>query len=169
MALITQNAANVGARGDINLGSVAAGSGGSTSKFVAFANLLLFGLTTATITLGTSTYTQTVNGTATGTGTASGQQLWVIVVTNTNTATNTTTVALSTTSIGPFLAGGNGTAAQVGGGNQWAINTTTGTQGQGGVFVNAGAQVYVISGTDATAVTAVTIDYQNSPAGAVVA
>jgi hypothetical protein len=37
------------------------------------------------------------------------------------------------------------------------------------VFVNAGAQVYVISGTDATAVTAVTIDYQNSPAGAVVA
>lgn len=166
MALIVQNPANVGARGDINFGSVAAGSGGQTSKFVTFAQLLLFGLTTYTQTLGTSTYTQTVNGTATGTGTASGQQLSVIIVTNTST---TTTVALSTTTIGPFLAGGQGTAAQVGGGNQWAINTTTGTQGQGGVLVQPNALVYVVSGTDATAVTAVTVDYQNFPFGAVVA
>lgn len=166
MALITQNAANVGARGDINLGSVAAGAAGQTSKFVAFTALLLFGLTTYTQTLGTSTYTQTVNGTATGTGTASGQQLSVIIVTNTST---TTTVALATTTIGPFLAGGQGTAAQVGGGNQWAINTTTGTQGQGGLLVAPGAFVYVVSGTDATAVTAVCIDYQNAPFGAVVA
>jgi hypothetical protein len=166
MALIVQNPAVNGARGDINFGSVAAGSGGQTSKFVAFTSMLIFGLTTQTVTLGTSTYTQTVNGTATGTGTASGQQLSVIIVTNTST---TTTVAMSTTTIGPFLAGGQGTAAQVGGGNQWAINTTAGTAGQGGLLVNSGAMIYVVSGTDATAVTAMTVDYQNYPFGAVVA
>jgi hypothetical protein len=153
------------ARQDI-LGPVAAGSGGVSNKFLAFANIVLFGLMTYTTALGTSTYTQTVNGTATGTGTASGQQIWVCVVTNTNTASNTTTVALATTSIGPFLAGGNGTAAQVGGLNQWALNTNTGTQGQGGVLVPAGSLVFAISGTDTTAVTNITVDYQIQPAAA---
>jgi hypothetical protein len=157
MALIIKNPGDY-SRSDINLGSVAAGSGGITSKFVAFANVLLFGLTTYTVTLGSSTYTQTVNGTATGTGTASGQQLSVIVVTN--TSTTTATVAMSTATIGPFLAGGLGTAAQVGGSNQWAINTNTGTTGYGGYYVPEGSLVYVVSGTDATAVTAATIDYQ---------
>ena len=65
--------------------------------------------------------------------------------------------------------GGNGTVAQVGGANQWAINTTTGTAGQGGYLVPALSQVYVISGTDATAVTAVTIDYQQAFGAPVVA
>ena len=166
MALIVQNPAVSGGRSDINLGAVAAGSGGVSAKFITYAACLLFGLTAVQTTLGTSTYTQTVNGTATGTGTASSQQLWVVTVVNTST---TTTVALATTSIGPFLAGGNGTVAQVGGANQWAINTTTGTAGQGGYLVPALSQVYVISGTDATAVTAVTIDYQQAFGAPVVA
>lgn len=147
------------ARQDI-LGVVAAGSGGTSVKFLAYAAVVLFSLTAATVTLGTSTYTQTVNGTATGTGTASGQQLWVAIVTNTST---TSTVALATTSIGPFLAGGQGSAAQVGGVNQWALNTNTGTSGYGGVLVPQGAQVFVITGTDATAVTNCTVDYQVAP------
>lgn len=166
MALIIKNPGDY-SRGDINLGSVVAGAAGVTSKFVAFANVLLFGLTTYMTTIGTTgtggagTYTGP-NGTAT----TAAQQLYVIVVTNTST---TSTVGLATTSIGPFLAGGQGTVAQVGGGNQWAINTTTGTQGQGGVLVPEGALVYVLSGTDATAVTAVTLDYQIAPFAPVVA
>jgi hypothetical protein len=138
-------------RQDANLGVVAAGSGGVTSKFVAFAALALFSMTTYQTVLGTSTYT------ANGTATASGQQLSVIIIANTST---NNTVALATTTIGPFLAGGQGTAGQVGGSNQFALNTTPGTAGYGGVPVPQGAQVYVVSGTDATAVNAVVLDYQ---------
>lgn len=152
MALIIKNPGDY-SRSDINLGAVAAGSGGVSSKFVAFANVLLFGLTAYLGTLGSSTYTGP-NGTAT----LSGQQLNVIVVTN--TSTTTTSISLSTQTIGPFLAGGTGTVAVVGGVNQWAINTTTGTPGQGGLLVPQGGLVYVVSGTDTAAVSVVTIDYQ---------
>jgi len=155
MALIVKNPGDF-SRSDINLGVVAAGSGGQTSKFVAFANCLLFGLTLYQQTLGTSTYN----------GTASGQQISVIVIQNTST---TTAVQLSTTTIGPFLAGGQGTVAQVGGSNQYAVNTTTGVAGQGGLFVQEGSLVYCVSGTDATAVTAVSLDYQIQPFAPVVA
>src|SRR5271170_6115357 len=110
MALIVKNPGDY-SRSDLNLGAVAAGSGGQSSKFVAFTNLLLFGLTTYTTVLGTSTYTQTVGGTATGTGNISGQQLSVIVIQN--TSTTTASVSLSTATIGPFLCGGQGTVAQV--------------------------------------------------------
>lgn len=139
------------------LGATAAGSAGVTSKFVAHAALLLFSLNTYQTVLGTSTYTQTVGGTATGTATLSGQQLSLIVIQNTST---TSTVALSTATVGPFLAGGQGTAAQVGGSNQFALNTTTGTAGYGGYPIPQGSQFYVVSGTDATAVNLVTVDYQ---------
>lgn len=159
MALIIKNPGDF-SRSDINLGSVAAGAAGQSSKFVAFASVLLFGLTAYLQTAGTST--TTVNGTAT----TLGQQLSVVVVTNTST---TTTVGLTTTTIGPFNAGGAGTVAQVGASNQWALNTTTGTAGQGGVLVPEGSLVYVVSGTDATAVSAVTIDYQIAPFAPVVA
>lgn len=165
MALIVKNPGDF-SRSDLNLGAVAAGSGGQSSKFVAFANVLLFGLTLYTVTLGTSTYTQTVGGTATGTGTISGQQISVIVVTNTS---STTTQANSTATIGPFLNGGQGTVAQVGGSNQYAINTTAGVAGQGGYFVPEGSLVYCVSGTDTTAVTVCAIDYQIQPFAPVVA
>lgn len=145
-----------------------AGSGGVSAKFVAFANLLLFGLNTQVITLSTSTYTNTVTGV--GTATVSAQQLSLIRITN--TASFGATIGLSTTTIGPFLAGGNfasgGTGtAQVGGYNQFALNTTS--PGLGGVPINQGDQIFVVSGTDATAVSLVSIDYQVQPLAAVVA
>jgi hypothetical protein len=140
-------------RGAFAYGAIAAGSGGVTSKFVTHAALLLMSLTSYQQTLGTSTYT------ANGTATVSGQQLNVIVIQNTNTTG--TAVSLSTTTIGPFVAGGQGlSTAAVGGSNQFTLNTNTGTTGQGGVLVPQGAQVYVVSGTDLSAVNLCTIDYQ---------
>lgn len=145
-----------------------AGSGGVSAKFVAFANLLLFGLNTQLITAGTSTYTNTVTGV--GTATINGQQLSLIRITN--TATFGATIGLSTTTIGPFLAGGNfasgGTGtAQVGGYNQFALATAA--PGLGGIPINQGDQIFVVSGTDATAVNLVSIDYQIQPLAGVVA
>ena len=144
-----------------SLGSTAAGSGGVTTKFAAHAALLLMALTAVTTVLGTSTYTGP-NGTAT----TSGQQLSLIVVQNTNTTG--TAVTLSTTTVGPFLAGGQGLAtAALGGAVQFALNTAAGTAGQGGVPVPQGAQFWVVSGTDATATTLCTIDYQIAPGAGV--
>lgn len=134
----------------VQMGPVAAGNAGTTTKFVAHANLLAFGLTTYTQVLGSSTYS----------GTASGQQISLIVVTNTST---TTTVALATSTYGPFLAGGQGTVGQVGGSNQYALNTGTGTSGFGGVPIPVGSLFYCVSGTDATAVTNCSVDYQIAP------
>lgn len=140
-------------------GAIAAGSAGVTSKFVAHAALLLFSLNAYTQTLGTSTYT------AGGTATTSGQQLNVIVIQNTNTTG--TAVTLSTATYGPFLAGGQGLAtAAVGGYNEFVLNTAAGTSGYGGIPIPQGAQVYVVSGTDATAVNLCAISYQiNTSAG----
>lgn len=143
-------------RQDINFGNLTAGSGGVTTKFAAHAALLLFSLNCITQILSTSTYTTG------GTATLSGQQVYVAVVTNTNTTG--TAVTLSTTSYGPFLAGGFGLAtAAIGGYNQFVLNTTTGTGGFGGVPVPQGSLVYCISGTDATAVTNCTVDYVVAP------
>jgi hypothetical protein len=85
-----------------------------------------------------------------------------------NTATAGATAALSTSTVGPFIAGGgfvgSGTGTgQIGGVNQFALNTATsaglGVANQGGIPVPALAQVYVVSGTDATAVNLVTLEY----------
>jgi hypothetical protein len=144
------------ARQDANVGSLAAGAAGQTSKFVAFAAMQLFALTTYLQTLGTSTYTQG------GTATASGQQVSVIVIQNTNTTG--TAVSLSTATYGPFLAGGQGlSTAAVGGMNQYPLNTGSGSAGLGGIPFPQGALMYCVSGTDATAVTACTVDYQVNP------
>jgi hypothetical protein len=146
-------------------GAIAAGSGGVTSKFVAFAALNLMSLSTYTTVAGSSTYTNTVNGV--GTATISAQQLSVIVIQN--TATQGATAALSTTTIGPFIAGGGfvggGTGTgQVGGINNFALNTATsvglGVANIGGVPIPALSQFYVVSGTDTSAVNLCTIDYQ---------
>lgn len=140
------------ARQDLNLGAVTAGSGGVTGKFVAFAALTLFSLTTYLATAGTSTYTTG------GTATLSGQQVNVIVVQNTNTTG--TAVTNSTATYGPYLAGGLGLAtAAVGGSNQFVLNTNTGTPGYGGIPLPQGALVYCVSGTDATAITVCSLDY----------
>lgn len=144
-----------------------AGSGQtSTVKFVAHAALTIFSLSTFMATAGTSTYTNTVTGV--GTSIINADTAAVIVITNAN-AFSTSSASLSTATYGPFVVGGNfssgnGTqTAQVGGLNQYAINTTTGTQGYGGIPVSQGGYMYVVSGTDATATYVAEIDYQITP------
>jgi hypothetical protein len=151
-------------------GPNAAGSAGVTSKFVTHAALLLFGLNYYVVTAGTSTYTFTQGGTSTVAVAAT--QASVIVITN--TATPGATVALATTTYGPYTVAGNfltsGTLTnQVGQNGQFQLNTNTGTAGIGGVLVPAGSQVYVVNGTDATAVVDYTIDYQIQPLASVLA
>lgn len=148
------------ARFALNYNLIGQGSGGSTGKFVAHAALLLFSLTSQMTIAGTSTYTNTVGGV--GTSVINGQQLNVVIIQNTATAGQA--AALATTTIGPFIAGGTfasgGTGTgQVGGINQFAINTSTGQAGVGGYPVPLGATIQVVSGTDATAVNALVIDY----------
>lgn len=162
-------------------GVVPAGTGattGLTAKFVAFANLLLFGLTVVTTTAGTSTYTGGLVGGPSGVVAATGvavaaDQLNLLRITN--TAAVGATVALSTSTIGPFTVGGSflgagGTATnQAGGSNQFALNTTAGTAGFGGLAINQGDQFWIQRGTDATAVESVIIDYQVVPGASVTA
>lgn len=159
-------------------GIMTAGSAGASTKFVAYANMLLFGLTTFTTILGTSTYTGGLLGGPSGVNPTTGvavasTQLSLIRITN--TAAAGATIALSTSTIGPFTVGGvflgaGGTATnQVGASNQFALNTTAGTAGLGGVQINQGDQVFIVNGTDATAVELVTIDYQVLPGASVTA
>jgi len=147
-------------------GALAAGAAAQSAKFIAHAALLLWSLTGVQTTLSTSTYTSTVNGTATTAALA--QQVSLIVIQNTNTAAGyggTGSAAFSTTTIGPFTLGGSyaptqGTGtAQVNNPNQFALNTTVGTAGQGGVPVPAGSVFYLVGGTDATAASSFSIDY----------
>ena len=167
-----------------------AGSGGVSAKFVAHANLVLFGLNAYTTTAGTSTYTNTqyyqalINGGTTVTsvaahsGTASAvihvaaTQLSLIRIYNTNTATGVAP-ALATATIGPFsidqyYTNGTGTGG-VGVYAQFALNTNTGSAGFNGLAVNQGDQVYVVNGTDASAVNLINIDYQVLPLSDLVA
>jgi hypothetical protein len=142
---------------------------GSTAvaKFVAYAALYAYGLTVLVDTIGTSTYTA-ANGTVTagGTATTSSQSVSVYVVSNTST---TTTAALATATYGPYLAGGVTTTAQAGLANVFSLNTSTGTNGYGGVFIPAYSEVYFQSGTDATAKVTATLDFQLAPLTAVTA
>lgn len=159
-------------------GIMVAGSAGVSAKFTAFANLLLFSLNTYTTVAGTSTYTGGLVGGPSGVNATTGvavasTQLNLIRITN--TAAAGATIALSTTTVGPFTVGGvflgaGGTATnQIGASNQFALNTSAGTAGLGGLAINAGDQFYVVNGTDATAVELVSIDYQVAPLASVVA
>lgn len=155
-----------------------AGSGGVSGKFVAHAAMLLFGLNAYTTTAGTSTYTNTqyYNNPATGSNTsqtvhANTTQLSLIRITN--TAAFGSAPALSTTTIGPFsvdvpYANGTGTGG-IGVAAQFALNTNTGTAGLNGLAINQGDQIYVVNGTDATAVNLVSIDWQVQPLANVLA
>lgn len=150
-------------RQDANLGVAAAGAAAQSQKFLTFAASRLFAVTSSLVTQGTSTYTTTVNGT--GTARITGQQFSVIVIQN--TATSGQTAQLSTQTYGPYLAGGNFSSAangtqtgQVGGIDVNVLNALAGTAGYGGVLVAPGSIVYCVTGTDATASSAFTIDYQ---------
>ena len=149
--------------------ALAAGASGLTSKFVAFANLYVFGIAFAVVAAGTSTYTAW-NGTATVTGIAADQ---ISLIRVTNNAAAGVAPSLSTATYGPFaVAPYNGTAT----GTQTSAagytgyislygTATTGqaqagtNTGSGGVSVKAGDQLYIQRGTDASAITAVAIEY----------
>ena len=164
-------------RGTYNT-SIAAGSGATSTIFVPHSNLLLLGLTMTPAAAGTSTYTATqYYGGFAGTLTSatvhvSSTQVSLIRVTNTSTFGQAP--AVSTSTIGPFyvdyLNTTNGTATgAVGSFTQVALNTSTGSAGLNGIAVNAGDRLFLVNGTDATAVTYATIDYQILPLSNVVA
>lgn len=144
-----------------------AGAAGVSASFTAHAAMLLMALHTYSTIVGTSTYTYAQGGT--NTVAVAATQLSVIRVTNTNTAIGA--VALSTTTYGPFTVGGNNLSAaaggtltnQVGAYSYFQVNTSTGTAGYGGVPVNKGDRLFVVNGTDATAVELVTLEYQTLP------
>lgn len=160
--------------------SVAAGSGtgstinGGTTKWFAFANMLLWSLNVYTTVVGTSTYsTGLANNLLGATKSVAAQQYSVIRITN--TATAGATIALSTSTFGPFTMAGNfvasGTATnQIGAYETYQIaGNGTSTAVSGGVAINAGDQVYVVNGTDATATANLSIDYSLLPLANVVA
>ena len=168
------NAAYV-SRGTFN-GITAAGAAGVSTKFVAHANLLLFGLNVYTTIAGTSTYTSTTaqyynNGTNSALIHVNATQLSLIRITN--TAATGLAPSLSTSTVGPFYVDqyyANGTATGlVGAYAQVALNTSTGTAGLNGLAINQGDQIYCVNGTDATVVNLVSIDYQVQPLANVVA
>lgn len=153
---VNQQSAKYEARHHINNNGVS-GANNTSSKFVAWANMKLYSLSATLLVAGTSTYT------ANGTATINGQQVSVIIIQN--TAASGSAPASGTTTLGPFIVGGNfasggtGTAG-VSGSNQFQLNTNTGTAGMGGFFVPKGSVVYCVSGTDATAQTSLNIDYE---------
>ena len=162
----------------VQLAANSAGSGSTSGKFYAWAQMVLYGVTFATVTAGTSTYT------ASGTATTPAAQFSLIYITNTNTTG--TAVSLGTNTIGPFTIGGTGALGTNVGGLQgfgggvaggytgpYAVNTLGGTNttlawgtntftatgypggsgiGIGGLPVNPGDVLYLVNGTDATAV-----------------
>lgn len=154
------------ARHAIWMGQNAAGASTVIGKFVAHANLIVYAVSASLQTVGTSLYTAW-NGTATVTGTK-GDSFNVVRITNTST---TTVPALATYIYGPYaLSCYDGTAA----------NTQTSTAGYanyvpmyqtgvaaptstGGFSVNQGDTLHILRGTDATAVSAYTLEYAIAP------
>jgi hypothetical protein len=132
----------------INFANKAAGASQSYDKFVAFTALQIYSLGATCVTAGTSTYTGW-NGTATVTTTGTGDTLQLIRVSGTSTST-----------YGPFVSD-----AAAGGFRQFQLaGTGTGSStAVGGVSVNAGDYMYVVRGTDATAVQYPVIEYAVTP------
>ena len=150
-------------------GQNAAGASTAFGKFVAWTALTLFSVNSILATAGTSTYTAW-NGTATTTA-INGDSFSLIRVTN--TATAGATPALSTTTYGPYsvsLYNGTATGTQttVAGVSNYYILTGTGgvagsLTGTGGISVNQGDSIHIVRGTDATAVSAFTLEYALQP------
>ena len=180
-----------------SLGTISGSGGASTTKFIAFTQMTLWGVTFFPITaLGSSTYT--VNGIST----TSAMSAYCVFVANTNTTGTAVTLATTTiggASTGPFYIGGTGAAgtnvavpgvgAIAGGYWKYSINTLGGTnttqawgtttyssgypgsvQGIGGVYMNPGDTFYVIAGTDATGTASHILEYSiGAPTGQLMA
>jgi hypothetical protein len=163
--------------------ALAAGASGATSKFAAFANLMVYGLVATQVAVAASTSTATLyNGTATVTAISADT---VSVIHVMNGAAAGATPSLTTATHGPFvvsLYNGTATGTQTGLAgftNLIALNGT-GTTGQvqagagtspytGGFAVNQGDQLYVQRGTDASSVLALALDYAVAPLASVTA
>lgn len=167
----------------VMLGAIAAGSGGVTPNFIAHTNLQLYGVSYFMTIAGTSTATAT--GAASPAGATAvevnGQIFNVVRVYNTATST-TIAPALATATYGPFIAANlfaNGTwTGAVGNSGQYAVNSgqyvgtstiaaNAGISNQGGIPINAGDRLFVVSGTDATVVCNYSLDYQIQPLASV--
>jgi hypothetical protein len=150
----------------------AAGANGVSAKYVAHANLIVYGLSYNTIAIGnaTSSYTFTgVNGSATVA--AVSDQISLIVV---STVSNTTgTFSGATATYGPYAITGQYLASgtytnQVGQVGQIQINgTASGTAALGGIVIPQGSLFYIQGGTDTAASEAITVDYNIQPLAAV--
>ena len=156
----------------------AAGASAVSPKFVAFTALTIFAIAATLVTSGgTSTYTAW-NGTATVT--AIGAQTYSLIRIF-NTAAAGLTPALGTATYGPFVISKydgtstntqtNSTAAGISGYVQlFNANGTSTAQvqagtntGNGGFQVNQGDQLYVVQGTEATAIGAYSLEYGLTP------
>lgn len=161
-----------------NFPSVAAGASGVTSKFVAFANLVVYGLQVAAVAIGAATSSYTGwNGTATVTATVADQISLIRVM---NTAAPGAAPAMATGTYGPFIVAnynGTGTGTQT---NQVGVLNYISLAGVGtgavqagsaaalgGIAVNQGDLLYCTRGTDTLAVTAIAMDYSVAPLASV--
>ena len=148
-------------------GQNAAGASTAFGKFVAFAALTVFAVNATLATAGTSTYTAW-NGTSTVTA-INGDSFSLIRVTN--TATAGAAPAMSTSTYGPYalsLYNGTATGTQttVAGVSNYVPVVGTGAAsavGNGGFTVNQGDTLHIVRGTDATAVSAFSMEYSVTP------
>lgn len=144
-----------------SFGAVSAGSGAVTGKFVAFTAMLVMSIQATLVTAGTSTSTL-YNGTATVTS-INGQNFSLIRIFN--TAASGAAPALATATYGPYVLSnynGTSTATQTnasgvsvniplyGTGGSGAQQTGAPTA-PGGLTINQGDQLNIVTGTDATA------------------
>ena len=136
------------------------------NKWLAYANSYVYSLNLLLDTVGTGTYTGTgqtlgvTNGTTTST---LGQTIAVFAILNTST---TTTPSLSTTTFGTYVAGGTAATALAGQYSSFALNTAV---SGGGFPVPQGSEISFVGGADATAIVAVSLDFQLAPLAAVTA
>ena len=152
-------------------GQNAAGASTAFSKFVAFTTLNLLSITAANITAGTSTQTQW-NGTGTQV-VINGDQFYGVHVITPGNVIGTLTTTLGTVTHGPFaLSTGTGTGTMVSGAWTQIPLSGTATTGNiqagsnaalGGVTMYPGDTFHILRGTDASAVSAFSIEYGVAP------
>lgn len=148
-------------------GQNAAGASTAFGKFVAFTGLTIFAINAVLAIAGSSTYTAW-NGTATTTA-INGDSFSLIRVTNTGAAG--ATPAMSTSTYGPYalsLYNGTSTGTQTalaGFANNIPVSQTgiASATATGGFTVNQGDTLHIVRGTDATAVSAFSIEYGLTP------
>jgi len=151
-----------------NFGQNTAGASTTFQKYIAFTSMQVLSVTAALQTAGTST-TTAWNGTATTTS-INGDSFSVIQVSN--SAAIGATPVLTTSTHGPYnlsLYNGTATATQTAVAGAFvniALSTTTGSGapvGTGGFVINQGDAVYIQRGTDATAISAFTLELATLP------